>query len=275
MPTTRSTDDVEIAYRVVGDGPTDVLFMHGWAGSGRYFDQTVECLDPSRLRLITFDLRGHGDSGRTDSGYTLDQIADDAVAVADAAGSRRFVSVGFSMSGKFVQYVACEHPDRVAGQVLVAGCPAVALPLPPELLADWFGREGDAARMAEIPRMYASQPIPEEVLDRCGVDAAAVPLVALRGTIELVTGAPFADRLPGMTVPTVVVGGRDDAIFTPEALTEGVVAPVRGARLELLDCGHEIPIERPRELAALIEDFASDLASAASQPEPAALQRSR
>ena len=77
-----------------------------------------------------------------------------------------------------------------------------------------------------------------------------------------------------MTVPTVVVGGRDDAIFTPEALTEGVVAPVRGARLELLDCGHEIPIERPREVAALIDEFASDLASAASQPEPAGLQRS-
>jgi pimeloyl-ACP methyl ester carboxylesterase len=275
MPTTRSTDDVDIAYRVMGEGPMDVLFMHGWAGSGRYFDQTVECLDPSRLRVITFDLRGHGDSGRTDSGYTLDQIAGDAVAVADAAGSQRFVLVGFSMAGKFVQYVACQYPHRVAGQVLVAGCPASALRLPPELLADWFGREGDAARMAEIPRMYASQPVSEEVLDRCGVDAARVPLAALRGTIELVTAISFADRLNGMSVPTVVVGGRDDAIFTPEALTEGVVAPVRRARLELLDCGHEIPIERPRELAALIDEFAADLASAAAPPEHSALQRSR
>jgi non-heme chloroperoxidase len=275
MPTTRSTDDVEITYRVLGEGPMDVLFMHGWAGSGRYFDQTVEYLDPSRMRVITFDLRGHGDSGRTDSGYTLGQIADDAIAVADAVGSQRFVLVGFSMAGKFVQYVACEHPDRVAGQVLVAGCPAFALPLPPELLADWFGREGDATRMAEIPMLYASQPVSEEVLNRCGVDAARVPLAALRATIELVTGTSFADCLAGMTVSTVVVGGRDDAIFTPEALTEGVVAPVRGARLELLDCGHEIPIERPRELAAVIDGFASDLASAASQPEPAALQRSR
>ena len=69
MPTARSTDDVEIAYRVAGDGqPVDVLFMHGWAGSGRYFDQTVDCLDLSRLRAITFDLRGHGDSGRTEGG---------------------------------------------------------------------------------------------------------------------------------------------------------------------------------------------------------------
>jgi non-heme chloroperoxidase len=272
MPTTRSTDGVEITYQVAGAGPIDVLFLHGWAGSGRYFDQTVELLDPSRTRVITFDFRGHGDSGRADSGYTLDQIADDAIAVADAAGSKQFVVVGFSMSGKFAQYITAEHPDRVLGQVLVAGCPAFALPLPPELLADWYGREGDAARMAEIPRMYASQPISEEVLDRCGVDAARVPLVALRGTIELVTSAAFEDRLAATTVPTLVVGGRNDAIFSPEALTDGVVAPIRGARLELLDCGHEIPIELPRELAALIDGFAADLGSLVSRPQDSALQ---
>lgn len=271
MPTTRASDGVEITYEVRGEGPTDVLFMHGWAGSGRYFDETIRHLDPTRLRMITFDLRGHGDSGRTDRGYTLEQIADDAIAVADAAGSSRFVVAGFSMAAKFVQYVTCEHPERVAGQVLMAGCPAFALPLPAEMLADWYGREGDAARMAEIPRMYASQPISGEVLNRCGEDAARVPLVALRGTIELVPGTSFVDRLAGITVPTLVIGGRNDAIFSPEALTEGVVAPVRGARLELIDCGHEIPVEQPRQLAAVIDGFVAELGSPASQPQPSAL----
>jgi pimeloyl-ACP methyl ester carboxylesterase len=269
MSITRSTDGTEIAYEVVGEGPVDVLFLHGWAGSGRYFEQTAECLDPSRTRVITFDFRGHGDSGRADSGYTLDQLADDALAVANAAGSERFAVVGYSMSGKFAQYVAVEHPDRVLGQVLVAGCPAFALPLPPELLADWYGREGDAAGMAEIPKMYASQPLSQEVLIRCGVDAARVPLVALRGTIELVSTTSFAERLTAITVPTLVVGGRNDVIFSPEALAEGVVAPIRGARLELLDCGHEIPIEQPRQLAALIDGFTAELASLVALPRGA------
>ena len=268
MPTTRSSDDVEISYEVVGDGPTDVVFLHGWAGSGRYFDSAVGYLDPSRIRAITFDLRGHGDSGRTDHGYSLEQIAADTIAVADAAGSARFVTVGFSMTAKFVQYVACTRPDRVTGQVLVAGCPASTLPLPPELLDDWYGRAGDAVRMAEIPRMYASRPVPDDVLDRCGVDAARVPLVALRGTIELVTTESFVDRLGVLDVPTLVIGGRDDAIFSPEALAAGVVAPVRGARLELVDCGHEIPIEQPQQLAGLIAGFVADVA------EPSTLQPS-
>ncbi len=133
MPSIRSTDGTEIDYRTTGEGPTDLILMHGWAGSGAYFDDLIAHLDLSRIRAITVDLRGHGKSERSESGYTLDQITDDVMAVADAAGTRRFVLVGFSMSGKFAQYVSSVHPDRVLGQVLVAGCPAVAVPLPPEL----------------------------------------------------------------------------------------------------------------------------------------------
>jgi len=258
MPSTRSNDGVEIAYRTAGKGATNVLFMHGWAGSGAYFDETLDHLDLSRLRAITFDLRGHGDSGRTNDGYTLDQLSDDVIAVADAAGAQRFLLVGFSMSGKFAQYVACTHPERVLGQVLVAGCPAGELPLPRDLLADWYARAGSAERMIDLVMMYATQPVAPDVLDRFGRDAARVPLVALQRTMEGVTSMSFVEKIGAGVVPTLVVGGRHDAIFSPEALTEGVVGPLRGARLELLDCGHEIPIERPAELAALIEAFVSE-----------------
>ena len=86
--------------------------MHGWAGSGRYFDATIEHLDLTRLCAVTFDLRGHRESDPATDGYTLEQIAADALAVADAAGAREFVVVGFSMSAKFCQYLSlvdCGH----------------------------------------------------------------------------------------------------------------------------------------------------------------------
>src|SRR5712691_3158681 len=107
--------------------------MHGWAGSGSYFDETLEHLDLSRMRAITFDFRGHGDSGPGDA-YGLDDLTADVIAVADDAGADEFALVGFSMSGKFAQYVSSRYPERVLGQVLVAGCPVGELPLPPELL---------------------------------------------------------------------------------------------------------------------------------------------
>jgi len=265
MPSIRSTDGTEIDYRTAGEGPTDLVLMHGWAGSGAYFDDTIEHLDRSRIRAITLDLRGHGKSGRSESGYTLDQITDDVMAVADAAGARRFVLVGFSMSGKFAQYVSSAHPDRVLGQVLVAGCPAVAVPLPPELVADWYGRAGDARRMAELMPPYMTQPVTPERLQRFGEDAAGIPLVALRGTMDLATSTSFAERLADITAPTLVVGGRDDPMFTPDVL-EAVAAPL-GARLEFLDSGHEVPLEQPARLAALIDAFVAELtATAGRQP---------
>ena len=90
---------------------------------GRYFDATIEHLDLTRLRAITFDLRGHRGSDPAPDGYTLERIAADALAVADADGAREFVVLGFSMSAKFCQYLSVVAPERVVGQILVAGCP--------------------------------------------------------------------------------------------------------------------------------------------------------
>jgi non-heme chloroperoxidase len=260
MSVAMASDDVELGFRTVGDGPTDVLFMHGWAGSGGYFDGVVDGLDLSALRVTTFDLRGHGASGRTDAGFDLDQLAEDVIAVADAAGAERFVLVGFSMGAKFAQYVTSTYGNRVLGQLLIAGCPVGEVPRPAEMLADWYGRAGDAARMVEIVQTYATRPVPTDVLERFGAAAATVPLAALKGSLEAVTSTSFVIKGGSATIPTLVVGGRNDAIFPPQVLRDAVVAPIGGARLQLLDCGHEIPVELPRELAALIEAFAADLA---------------
>lgn len=259
MPAVRSTDGVEIAYRTVGDAPPTVVFMHGWAGSGAYFDVMLEHLDLTRLRAVTFDFRGHGDSGRPGEGYTLDRFADDVLAVADDAQADTFVLVGFSMSGKFAQYVSSTHPDRVLGQILVAGCPVDELPLPPELVSDWYGRAGNSEQMIDLVRTFLARPVAQEVLDDFGRDAARVPLVALQGTMEAVTATSFVDKLGAATTPTLVIGGQRDGMFSPDALRDGVVAPLRAARLEVLDCGHEVPIEMPQELAALIEAFLAEL----------------
>ncbi len=261
MSVARGSDGVEIEYRTVGAGSTNVICMHGWAGSGAYFEEMIEHLDLAELRVTTFDLRGHGSSGRTDAGFNLDQLADDVIAVADAAGADRFVLVGFSMSAKFAQYVTTVYGRRVLGQLLIAGCPVGEVPLPAELLDDWYARAGDPDRMIEIVTAFAAQPIPTEVLRRFGAAAATVPVAALRGTMEAVTSTSFVLK-PGLrAIPTVVVGGQNDAIFSPDVLRDAVVAAIPGAELRVLDCGHEIPAERPAELAGLLSRLVADLTS--------------
>src|SRR3954470_3274042 len=123
MPVVTTDDGCALSYATAGEGPPHLFFMHGWAGSGRYFDATVAQLDLTRVGTVTYDLRGHRESAPATDGYTVERIAADALAVADAAGLGEFVLVGFSMSAKFGQYVSVSAPDRVVGQILVAGCP--------------------------------------------------------------------------------------------------------------------------------------------------------
>jgi len=267
------TDDgISLAYRSVGDGPAGVLFLHGWAGSAAYFDETFDCLDRARTRLVTFDLRGHGASDKTATDFSLDRLATDTLTVMDATGLDQAVIVGFSMSGKIAQYIACIEPTRVRGQVLVAGSPAGEIALPHELLDDWYARAGSAELMIELVRTFVAAPVDETALERFGRDAAAVTPSALEGTMSACLTTSFAERLATISTPTLVVGGRHDTIFTPDLLRDAIVAQIPGARLALLDCGHEIPLEKPRELAALIEAFLAGLPTAPvhSRREPTA-----
>src|SRR6476620_561678 len=210
MSVVTTDDGSALSFASVGEGPPNLLCLHGWAGSGRYFDATVEHLDLTGVRVVTFDLRGHRGSGLAPEGYGLAEIAADALSVADAAGLDEFVVLGFSMSGKFAQYLSLLAPDRVVGQILVAGSPASEIPLPPEVVDDWLGREGDPERMAAVVEPFVTQAIEPRILDRFGEDAATVSGAALKGTLDAVCATSFANRVGEIAAPTLVVGGSGD-----------------------------------------------------------------
>jgi len=233
--------------------------MHGWAGSGSYWDELLKHLDLGGLRAITYDMRGHGDSDRAETGFTFDHIAQDALAVADHSGAGKFVLIGFSMSGKFAQYVSYISPDRVEGQVLIAGAPAGTIPFPPETYAYFLSCAGNREMMRGMISQFIKKPVQPEVMDRFLDSAIKIPAGALEETLNTCVNASFAEKLAQARTRTLVIGGTDDPIISPEVLRQGVVAHLSGARLALVDSSHEIPIERPQELAALIEAFLAGL----------------
>jgi len=113
-------------------------------------------------------------------------FARDAFAVADAANARKFVSVGFSMSGRFVQYLPLLSPDRIEAMVIIAGAPASAMDLSEELITDWAGRAGDRHRLRQIPAMFAVHPDPA-LLDEYADDAAKASRYALETTLRMLS----------------------------------------------------------------------------------------
>ena len=110
--------DIDIAYRVMGDGPVDLVFVPGFVSHldlmgdvpfyGRLADELARF-----SRLVLFDKRGTGLSDRSlGFGSTADRM-DDIRAVADAAGLDRFALFGVSEGGPLAMLFAATYPDRV------------------------------------------------------------------------------------------------------------------------------------------------------------------
>jgi non-heme chloroperoxidase len=79
----------------------------------------------------------------------LDGFAEDVLAVADTVGAKRYVLVGFSMSGRFAQYIAAVSPERVVGETLIAPVPTRELPIPADIAKAWC-RIGGADTLANV-----------------------------------------------------------------------------------------------------------------------------
>jgi pimeloyl-ACP methyl ester carboxylesterase len=162
------------------------------------------------------------------------------------------------MSGKFAQYVAVRQPRRVSGLVLLSGFPASEMAFPQEAVRDWVSRAGDRERLRQLLIPFISAPVDPAVFDRYVDDVAGVPADILECTLQTCIRSSFVDRVETLTMPTLIVGGRHDAYFPPEAVAQ-LSRSLPCARGVCLDCNHEVELERPRELANLIDAFVCGL----------------
>jgi pimeloyl-ACP methyl ester carboxylesterase len=257
VPVAEAQDGASLAYRTRGTGSRNVLLLHAWGASGNYFDEMVDHLDLSAVRAIALDLRGHGDSNKADVDLTWDVLGGDVFSVADAAGAGSFVVVGHSMGGKLAQYLPLIEPSRVQALVLVAS-PSAGKLAPPAAVAEWVEFAGDAQALVDkTVRPYIHAPVPESVLRRFGEDAAKIPRVFLEKTMDLVKSTSFIERLDAIHMPVLIVTGSRDPLHS--AAAAAVSASFPHARIETLDCGGEIPMEMPSELASLTKSFLAGL----------------
>lgn len=261
MPTTSASDGTSLHYRVIGDGPRTVVLVHGWMVSGAVWNSMVERMDLTGLRLVIPDGRGTGQSGKPTGGYTLEGLAQDVLAVADAAGAQRFTVVGHSMGGQLAQWVAAQVPSRVDALVVVNPAPAAGLQMPPDAAALFRTSAGNREKQATIINLSCKQISPEAV-EAMLKDAANTSAPAIENTFDAFTQGGFAERLSAITAPTLVVA-TDDAFLPPAFLRDAVVKPIRRARLAYLPGpGHYPQVERPLETAAMLTAFLAGSAPA-------------
>jgi pimeloyl-ACP methyl ester carboxylesterase len=278
----RITVDDGVALEVVeqGTGPLLVL-VHGFGGAKEDFADHLDVLARTH-RVVTFDHRGHGESDKPDraADYSIDRLAADTLAVADALGAGTFRLLGHSLGGMVARRVVLAAPERIEALVLMDTSPGPIPGMDGELMEaaaqlaldagmDVLKQVMDDASPLGTPayeRLLADRPGYREFQDRKWESLAAMMWATL---VREIRDQPdqLAD-LGAIVAPTLVIVGALDAPFLGPS--DAMAATIPGAQLAVVpDAGHSPQFENPDVWLAALEGFLASV-GAGAPPSPVA-----
>lgn len=111
------------SYHRLGNGPHHVIVLRGWFGDRHSFAPLEDMLDQQAFSYLFMDYRGYGDMQDSKGNFTIDEIAQDALALADTLQLERFSLVGHSMGGMAIERIASLQAQRVISMVGIAPVP--------------------------------------------------------------------------------------------------------------------------------------------------------
>jgi 3-oxoadipate enol-lactonase len=263
MPFATSADGVRIHYEVTGlVKRAPVLLVQG-LGAEKNSWNLQRAMLALRHRTIALDNRGAGRSDKPTGTYTLEQMADDAVAVLDHAGIESAHVVGLSMGGAISQIIALKHPHRVRSLTLVATA-CRNHEWREELLTSWARvaeQEGmtalgkEAARWMIGPRSFRRL-LP--ALGWMGPLQLFNPAGAFVSQVQAILATDDRDlhaELSNITCPTMVVVGNQD-ILTPRGDAEEIASLIPTAELVIISGGaHGLHIEHASTFNRVLLEF--------------------
>lgn len=252
---------IRMHYVDEGSGPAVVL-LHAFPLGGSMWRPQVAALR-ERYRLIVPDLRGFGGSDAPPGLYTMDQQADDVVALLDQLGLERVALCGLSMGGYIALALMRAHPARVRALVLCdtrAGADSEEGRAGREANARLAEEHGPAAIADKLIPGLVAPGAPEELRDELRALAMANSADGIAGALRGMAQRP--DSAPGLAAiaaPTLVIVGAEDAL-TPPAEARALHAAIAGSRLvEIAGAGHLASMERPAEFTAALAAFLDGL----------------
>ena len=257
-----AVNGLSLYFERAGSGEP-LLFISGTGGDLRNKPNQFDGPLGKVFDMISYDQRGLGRSDKPDRRYTMADYADDAAALMESQGWDQAHVVGVSFGGMVAQELALRHPAKIRRLVLACTSPG--------------GAGGSSFPFHEIGHLAGETrakhltPISDTRRDQAW--ATANPDVYAK-LIEMTAADPFAgepgrregaerqlearadhdtwERLPQITAPTLVVGGRYDGIAKPESL-ELMAGRIPGAELRFFEGGHMFMLQDRAAVPAMIE----------------------
>ncbi|MDR6625280.1 3-oxoadipate enol-lactonase [Caulobacter segnis] len=224
------------------------------------YDPVVPLLTPD-FRVIRLDTRGHGASDAPAVDYSLDLLADDVLAVMDAAGVDKASLCGTSLGGMIAMTLAAKAPQRV--EALILACTSAAMdPSTWDQRLALIRAEGMGAIVEAVMGRFFSDAFRAqhpEVVETVRAGMLAQSVDGYAGCGAAIRDMALLERLQAIAAPTLVVTGAKDLATPYAGHGERIVANVAGARHVEIGGAHLPSLEAPTALAGAVRDFVREV----------------
>lgn len=256
----------------------DILLTHGLASNQQLWWAAAQQLAELGSRVVTYDQRGHGQSGKPDSGYDMATVADDLALLIDALALDQPLIGGQSWGGNVVLEAVHRHPERISGALLVDGglihlrrqfpewedC-ANALAPPPllgrasseivswveSMAADWPA-SGRKATLANFEHRPDGTIAPWLTFER--------HMTVLRGLWEHEPSMRYTE-INAPVLAIVAAGDDHDRARKTAGVEEALAALPNGSAEWFQPAHHDVHAQKPHDVAATIHTFSRALSS--------------
>lgn len=244
----------------VGSGEHHVFVLHGWFGSADGWGLFPTYLDGERFSYHFTDNRGYGARMDERGHYSLDEVADDVLALADSLDAQTFSLIGHSMGGAEVLRILAKAPGRV--RKLVGLTPVSASPTPFDEAGHdlfWGAAEDPGKRFGIIDFTTGNRLTPVFVQSVVEWSLEHSDRDAFAGAVEAWANADFLDEVKGNETPMLVIPGQHDPALGEATCNQTWVPNFPNCIIEVMpNAGHYPMFETPVALATNITNFLKD-----------------
>lgn len=254
-----NVNNICINYQLEGEGKT-IVFVHGLSDSLRYWNVLTNELK-KQYEVLSFDLRGHGNSSDDESDTSIDLYQEDLYQLLKALKIENAVFAGLSLGGNIILDLAINHPEMVNGLIVMSSFTEQNEKLE-QIFSDF--EEGIEKGFGEFFDIILPYTLTEDLLIEYEELLESVKIEGekeantngIKKGIKAGNGFNITDKLNEIKVPTVVIAGREDDLTDLE-IQKKISDNIEGSQLIILDkTKHNILIGRNIEnVLAIINDF--------------------
>ena len=252
-------DHIRLHYRIDGDPDgAPIVFANSLGTDMRLWDPIISLL-PKGLRIIRYDMRGHGKSDCPEGPYSMGALVRDAEGLLEHLNVNNCLFVGLSIGGMIAQGLAVKRLDLIRAMVLSNTAAKIGHPpmwadrmdrvakeglesMVDEVMARWFSKSFLTSPNFQTYRdMFSSQP-PKGYIGCCAA----------------ISGTDFFTPTSGLRLPTLGIAGSEDG-STPPDLVRETVDLIPGSKFQVIrKAGHLPCVEQPDIFASHLNDFIKD-----------------